>query len=386
MHESLQIIVTCVLMCLSGHKGADTQIDVVADAKLIVDNNRAELIVMRIIPFRTPEQRKQINDHIRQLDYTPLIDPDYEPVTFSDPFTDSYLDLCYTLLTDDKNTILSKYMTYFLKAKNPSVIIILMLLVDDMGTFMKVYNSQHHDSFDESRKHQMKNFRNMLRVWAESIRPPDGDIDQKAVDNEAGSLNDEKPKWDKNRDQLEKVLMKSSYKMAKAILEKYEEKNQHPIEDDIRATIKNPYLVDAYCSLATYIKDKYTCLARKLHEQSDNEDHFATWNILVGTLKSDEWKQIDTSFKRENDNIGVVEFISHNIKGDFVLMETLAYLIDSTYKPKFLGVPAPIATPKVPSSPSQPVSHLNVPTPPSVPSTTVVTPPPSQTTSTNPSM
>ncbi|XP_065223755.1 uncharacterized protein LOC135847942 [Planococcus citri] len=377
-------IIGAISLCFTSYQAADTQVDVGADAKLIVEQNRAELVLMRIVPFRTPDQLKQINDHVGQLDKTPLIDPDYEPATNSYPFTNHYLDLYFVLITDDKNTILSKYMTWFLKKKKDERCIInLMLMVDDMGSFIKIYNSQHHDSFEDSRKHQSKNFRNMLRVWAESTRPPDGDIDSKAVDKEADALNDEKPKWDKHRDQLEKVLMKSSYKMAKAILDKYEEKNKHPIEDDIRATIKNEFLVDAYCSLATYIKDKYTLLARKLHEQSDNKDRFATWIILVKTLKPDEWKQIDTSFKRENNNIGVVEFISKNIKGDFVVMETLAYLIDSTYKPKFLGIPAPIATPKPPSPP-------NVPTPPSVPSTTVVTTPapapaPAQPTSPNPS-
>lgn len=46
--------------------------------------------------------------------------------------------------------------------------------------------------------------------------------------------------------------MKSSYAMAKAILAKYEEKNKHPIEDDIKATIKNADLVDAYSSLGKH--------------------------------------------------------------------------------------------------------------------------------------
>ena len=67
-----------------------------------------------------------------------------------------------------------------------------------------------------------------------------------------------------------------------------------------------------YLRKATYIKDKYKCLAKKLHDHTTDEDNWATWNIIIAVLKPEEWKQIDTSFRKDNDNIGIVDFISVN--------------------------------------------------------------------------
>ncbi|XP_065224473.1 uncharacterized protein LOC135848486 [Planococcus citri] len=366
MNQSRELIQICILILgFTTHQSSATPPpDVAAEAKLIADSNRAELIVMRIFPFRNPDERKKINDMVRQKGVTPLIDDKYMPVA---PGSIPYLDLCFVLLNSDKITILSRYIFSFLKAKDETLITIIMLLVDRMDDFTKACHCIDKDGFDDACEDQRKPYRNMLRVWLESNRPPDCAADQTAVDKEACTLLDEKPKWDDDRDQLEKVLMKSSYAMAKAILTKYEEKNKHPIEDDIKAIIKNADLVDAYSSLASYIKNKYKCLATKLHEHSDSNDNWTVWNILIGILKPDEWKQIDTEFKKDNDNIGVVEFISKNILGDFVLMETFAYLIDQNYKPQFLDVPAPIATPA--TSPPKPA-----PSGPPVPPTCVVPP------------
>lgn len=52
-----------------------------------------------------------------------------------------YLDLCFILINGDKVTILSRYMAYFLEVEDETLIIIIMLLIDDIINFKKVHET-----------------------------------------------------------------------------------------------------------------------------------------------------------------------------------------------------------------------------------------------------
>lgn len=110
------------------------------------------------------------------------------------PISIPYLDLCYVLIYTDKVNILSKYMAHFLDSKDETIIIIIMLLIDNMTEFKKAYDDSKYidfvflhkystslesnffknyshvvpdvDGLDKGLDNQRKPFQNMMKVWA----------------------------------------------------------------------------------------------------------------------------------------------------------------------------------------------------------------------------
>ncbi|XP_065225042.1 uncharacterized protein LOC135848889 [Planococcus citri] len=325
-----------------GRTSSDQCVDVKKDAKDIVDSRFNELTVAEILTTRTPEQCMQINMEIANINGgVPLIDDKYVPYKDSGS---TYKDILFALVTDE-TIVLAKYLGEFMGRKDPKLITIDMILVKDMGHFISIYNKVQGDGFEDDRKEQKDPFCNMLRVWAESNREPDGPppAEQECKDVMM-KMYDEQPFWGTNRDVLESILIKKSCSYSVAVLKVYEKR--HPgddIEDDLYHVLYDDDLLFAYQCMAGHVKDRIKLFAKLLHDFRDRGDRYSVWILIIALNRGENIAKIDAAFKKDYGGESLSSFILKKT-GDPTVIEILAKLVDPNHKLSILA-PSPPGPP-----------------------------------------
>ncbi|XP_065224159.1 uncharacterized protein LOC135848249 [Planococcus citri] len=212
-HQTIFVLFSFVISFTIIDKVAGSSFDLNADVKFLTDANFDDYAVASILLYRTPDQRKQINDAVgKARNDDKLIDEQtLEEVLNSEPLT----NLWCTMFFDETALLASFFGEYFCRKDEISMAVVL-IQVKDMDNFMKVYKEQYEAGNFEARcQDQSELFKKLLKVWTEKSREPDpsGDVNHDDVMKDVEALKAEQPNWNTKTTQLEVILIKKTFQI-----------------------------------------------------------------------------------------------------------------------------------------------------------------------------
>ncbi|XP_065224051.1 uncharacterized protein LOC135848167 [Planococcus citri] len=307
------------------------------DAADIVNAQFDEKVIGSKLPFREPINRQVINHEIAVYNHGDrLIKEKYLPNHKKNP---PFKDLCFALVNDPV-TVLTMFLGEFLHRKDETFIIIVLTLCQDRSTMHYIYDHTHKNHLNKRRRKQRHPFANLMKVWIDRDRDPEGSaFTPQDIQKDVDSMKNEYPHWKKTRDSIENTLIKKCYNFSLSVVQEFEADLKITIEEAISQKIKNHDLVDAYTSLAMYVKDKYNYMATTLQKYCDGKDRWAVWIMMIGSTDPADWPKIDVAFKKINKNVSLKDHIlkvTEN-EADRIPFEMMAAVIDPTYKPSYMG-------------------------------------------------
>ncbi|XP_065224998.1 uncharacterized protein LOC135848858 [Planococcus citri] len=300
------------------------------DAANIVNANFDEKTIALILPYREQANRTVINNEIANYNHGKrLIHEKYKPWHKKNPI---FKDLCFALV-NSPIFVMAMYLGEFLHRKDETYIIMVLTLVQNRGEMHYIYNHTHKRSLTKRRRKQRHPFANLMKVWLDRDRDPEGSaFTPQDITKDVESMKKEYHKWKKTRDSLENTLIKKSFKFALEVINQFETDEKILIKDAIKKKIKNHDLVDAYTSLALYVKDRNEYMATILFNHCDGKDRWAVWIMMIGFINPNDWPDIDEAFKKISNGVSLKDHILKVAESDRLPFQMMAAVIDPDYK------------------------------------------------------